>query len=286
MKLTTPSRPLLRYLGGKWRLAPWIIKHFPHHRIYVEPFGGAASVMLRKPRAYSEIYNDLNNEMVTLFRVLRSDRAAELLDALRLTPFARAEFNLAYEMADDPVEVARRLVVRSFFGYGGGLSIERRPTSFRAVNRKAGSVPGLQWANHAEALPAVIERLRGVVIESRPGLEVMLAHDGTDTLHYVDPPYLHETRSEKTEGGRPHHRYAFEMTTTDHEDLLTALRGLRGKVVLSGYPAPLYDDALVGWHRRETETRDDSTAARHEVIWMNFDPSTLPPPGELFAQSI
>lgn len=98
----TVTRPVLRWLGGKWRLAPWIIEHFPPHRIYVEPFGGAASVLLRKARAYNEIYNDLDGELVNLFRVLRGEHAGELLAQLRLTPYARAEYDLALEPAGDP----------------------------------------------------------------------------------------------------------------------------------------------------------------------------------------
>lgn len=64
---STPKRPVLRYHGGKWLLAPWIISHFPRHRIYTEAYGGAASVLLRKPRIFSETYNDLDGE---IFRVL------------------------------------------------------------------------------------------------------------------------------------------------------------------------------------------------------------------------
>ena len=75
-------RPLLRYFGGKWRLAPWIISHFPPHKTYVEPFGGSASVLLRKPRSNGEIYNDLDNEVFNLFSVLRSDRADDLIRAV------------------------------------------------------------------------------------------------------------------------------------------------------------------------------------------------------------
>ena len=93
----TPTRPVLRYMGGKWRLAPWILRHLPPHRTYVEPFGGAASVLLRKPRAYAEIYNDLDGEIVSLFRVLRDpEAAAELVRRIALTPFAREEFDGNY----------------------------------------------------------------------------------------------------------------------------------------------------------------------------------------------
>ena len=107
----TVTRPALRYHGGKWKLAPWLQLFFPAHRVYVEPFGGGASVLLRKPRSYGEVYNDLDAEVVNVFRMLR-DRGPELHNLLTLTPFARAEFKLAYETSADPLEQARRTIAR------------------------------------------------------------------------------------------------------------------------------------------------------------------------------
>jgi DNA adenine methylase len=83
--MTKVTRALIRYHGGKFKLAPWIIGYFPEHRVYVEPFGGAASVLLKKERSAAEIYNDMDSEMVNLFRVVR-DRGAELRKSLELTP--------------------------------------------------------------------------------------------------------------------------------------------------------------------------------------------------------
>jgi len=115
--MTKPRRPILRYHGGKWRLAPWIISHFPRHRFYVEPFGGVASVLLRKPRSFHEVYNDLDGNLVNLLSVLRDETTRnKLIEDLRLTPFAREEFVLARRDADDPIERARRTIVRSFMG--------------------------------------------------------------------------------------------------------------------------------------------------------------------------
>ena len=276
------SRPLLRYLGGKWRLASWIISHFPPHDAYVEPFGGAASVLLRKPRAHQEIYNDLDDDLVTLFRVLRSDDADRLIRAVALTPFSRAEFDLAHETTTDPVEAARRLIVRSFMGHGGQLAILRRPTAFRSVNRKSGNAPVLPWANYPLALGAIVERLRGVTIESRPAIEVMRAQDRPGVLHYVDPPYISATRSQKTEAGQLHHRYRHEMDDERHAELLDVLHDLTGKVVISGYGHPLYEDRLAGWFRSEMQTHADGGQKRTEVLWMNFDPAETPPPAGLF----
>src|SRR5882757_5330119 len=103
--MKTATRPALRYHGGKWLMAPFIIRHFPAHRIYVEPFGGGASVLIRKARSYAEIYNDLDDEVVNVFRVLR-DQGPQLREALQLTPFARSEYVMAGESSEDPVEQA------------------------------------------------------------------------------------------------------------------------------------------------------------------------------------
>lgn len=120
--MKSPDRPVLRYFGGKWILAPWIIQHLPPHRIYVEPYGGAASVLLRKPRSYVEVYNDLDSSVVNLFRVLQKpDTAKELERLLRLTPFARDEFHLAYEPTTDPIDPP---YVRSTRKRGHGYSFE------------------------------------------------------------------------------------------------------------------------------------------------------------------
>ena len=107
----TVTAPALRYHGAKFRLAPWIMSFFPSHRCYVEPFGGAAGVLLQKPRAYAEVYNDLDDEITNFFRVLREQPDA-LIEQIQLTPYARAEFDLAYESTTCPIERARRTAVR------------------------------------------------------------------------------------------------------------------------------------------------------------------------------
>lgn len=264
-----PQRPALRWHGGKWRLAPWIVSVFPAHRTYVEPYGGAASVLLRKPRSFGEVYNDLDEDVVNLFRVLRGALAERLIEAVRLTPFSRADFDQAFEATDDPVERARRLVTRSFLAYGStGANIKAR-TGFRASSHQQNTHPARDFAGMPEALQAVVERLRGVVIENRPAMDVMRDLDRPDTLHYVDPPYLHETRHERGWKGERSRGYGHEMTDDEHRELLHFLRGLVGKVVLSGYPSDLYDNALVGWVRMERAALADKARQRREVLWIN-----------------
>jgi len=269
-----PARPIARYHGGKWRLAPWIIGHFPAHRTYVEPFGGAASVLLRKPRSYAEIYNDMDGEMVNLFQVAR-DHGAELLKRLELTPFSRVEFLASYEPSPDPMEQARRTIVRSYQGFGSA-AICGETSGFRANSNRSGTTPAHDWKNYPEAFPAIIERLRGVVIEQRPAAEVMACHDSPATVHYVDPPYVHATRSQKTRGTVTRKAYRHEMDDDAHRALAGTLNGLRGMVVLSGYHCPLYDELYGDWRRVEKAARVDGAGARTEVLWLRNCPETSP----------
>jgi len=254
-------RPLLRWHGGKWLLAPWILSMMPRHRVYVEPFGGAGSVLIRKPRSYAEVWNDLDGNVVNLFQVLRSDRADELVNAVRLTPFASDEFRLAYEASADPVERARRLIIRSFMGFGSNG--HNRSTGFRSNSNRSGTTPAHDWVNYPDSLRCVVERLQGVVVLNRDACEVMAGHDGPDTLHYVDPPYVFDTRADGSAD------YAHEMTDSDHETLLDFLVTLKGMVMLSGYPSDLYDRALPGWERVTRKALADGARERTEVIWMN-----------------
>lgn len=255
------TRPVMRYYGGKWRLAPWVIEHLPPHRVYVEPFGGAASVLLRKERSYAEVYNDLDGEVVNLFRVVR-DRGAELVRAIEMTPFARDEFLGAYFPGDCPVERARCLLIRSFMGYGADGCCGRYRTGFRSDSNKSGTTPAHDWRHLPESLVKVVDRLRGVVIENREASAVVLKHDGQQVLHYVDPPYVHETR-QRVRG------YRHEMTDLQHTELAEVLHSLSGLVVISGYACPLYDGLYATWECRRRKAYADGARVREECLWLN-----------------
>lgn len=257
--MKSPERPVLRYFGGKWLLAPWIIEHFPPHRIYVEPFGGAASVLMRKPRTYSEVYNDMDGDIVEVFKVLRDPQTAQDLQRrLTLTPFARDEFFGAYEIASEPVERVRQMMIRAFMGFGSdGHNSDKGRTGFRACSNRSGTTPAHDWANFPDCIPAFTERLRGVVIENRDAADVMRQHDTPETLHFVDPPYVHATRTVQ-------HGYRFEMTDEQHERLLEVLMSLKGMVILCGYANPLYE--RLGWAHA---AHADGARDRVECLWMN-----------------
>lgn len=264
-----PARPVLRYHGGKFRLAPWVIKHFPPHRCYVEPFGGAAGVLVQKDRAYAEVYNDLDGDIVNVFRVLR-DRAQceQLIAQLLLTPYARDEFDAAYEPTEDPVERARRTLVRAEMGFGSA-GATKGTTGFRIDTRRKHGTAQQLWARFPESLARVCARLSGVMIENRPALTIIDQHDAEDTLFYVDPPYVMDTRNVGARHGR---YYDCEMKDADHVQLLEKLRQVKGMVVLSGYSSALYLGALQGWAMASTEARISAargTAMRTECLWLN-----------------
>ena len=275
-------RPVMRYHGGKWQLAPWIISHFPEHRIYVEPFGGAASVLLRKPRSYAEVYNDLADNVVNVFRVLR-DRtmAKELRDLLYLTPFSRTDFNDTYTSdATDPVERARQTIYRSMAGFGSAAATRGYRTGFRSNSNRSGTTPAHDWAHYPEHIPAFVERLRGVIIENRNALEVMQMHDTTETLHYCDPPYVHSTRT-KVGWQKP---YVHELTDDDHGRLAECIKGLSGMVIISGYDCGLYHDLFDDWRKDKKEARADGARKRTEVLWLS--PNIPETQGRLFAGGV
>jgi len=270
---SAPTRPVLRYHGGKWLLAPWIISFFPAHRVYVEPFGGAASVLLRKPRSYAEIYNDLDGEIVNLFRVLRDPtQARELVRVVTLTPYARAEFELSYLADGDPIEQARRTLFRSFAGFGTGGACGH-PTGFRNNATRSGTTPAADWLNLSEALREVVGRLRGVVIENRPAGDVIQQFDGDQTLHYIDPPYPLTTRTLK---GHYDGVYRHEMNDAEHRDLAELAHSLKGMVIISGYACDLYDCELYpDWQRVTRDTHADSALDRTEVLWLSPNATRL-----------
>lgn len=259
------QRPILRYHGGKFLLAPWIISTFPEHRVYVEPFGGGGSVLLLKPRSYAEIYNDLDSEIVNLFRVAR-DNGDELKKKLLITPFSREDYKSSFERSDDETEQARRTVVRSFMGFGSNSLCRNIKSGFRSNSNRSGTSPAHDWANYPEALDGIIERLRGVVIENRDALEVIERHDSLETLHYLDPPYVHSTKSLAMNGN---HGYSHEMLDGDHVKLFEVLSRLKGMVIVSGYGCALYDRLFQSWNCESKKSLADGARARIENLWFN-----------------
>lgn len=258
--MTKITRPALRYHGGKWNVAPWIIGHFVPHVTYVEPFVGAASVFLRKQPSELEVLNDLDGNIVNFFKVLRN-RPDELIRAIRLTPYSRQEHGLACTYAgQDELEQARCTYIKAWQSFGG-YSKRIRAWS-RNVTNNSYSAQIISW-NKTDCLYPIAERFKDAQIEHRSALDVIAQFDTPKTLFYVDPPYLAETRS-SNDG------YFHEMDHEEHAKFLELLKSLRGMVILSGYPNDLYDSALTGWTKRERLFQvGTGKRSGHECLWLN-----------------
>ena len=222
--IDAPKRPALRYYGGKWNLAPWIISFFPPHLNYVEPCGGAASVLLQKPRSPLETFNDLDGNVVNFFRVLR-DQPDELIKKLRLTPYAQDEYFLSLQICTDEIERARRFFVMLWMSLQGG-SHDSAKGSWRTQTNAIHSDGGTRWAKPpsqfidvVESIDKVAQRFRYVQICNNNSVKIIANYDNADALIYFDPPYVTNTRAQ-TE------RYALEWCDEDHENA-AALRRLR-----------------------------------------------------------
>lgn len=267
-----PPRPVVRYYGGKWLLAEWIISHYPEHRTYIEGYGGAGSPLMKKIPARVEIYNDVNQEMVNLFRVLRdTEQSKELRRLLDLTPYARDEFYDCYELSDDPVEQARRTIVLAMQAHNPAKSLDRKSNGYRTSSSGHHVLPR-DFSEHTRALEIITARLKKVIIENRPARKVCEQHDRPDTLHYLDPPYPGVTRSTNAK------YYTHELRGMDaHYELFTWSRELKGMVVLSGYECREYEDWFggAGWEKRTRTARTGAfcggakTAKATEVLWLN-----------------
>jgi DNA adenine methylase len=265
---TTIRRSALRYFGGKWALSPWLINNMPPHRVYVEPFGGAASVLLRKPRSKVEVYNDADEEIVGIFRVLQNAaQCRDLFKRLRRTLYARREFERAFDACTDPVERARRAIVRAYLSFHHEALFNPRKTTFsNARHRKGGHCKASEWMTYPRHLASICRRLHGVVIECGDALDVIRVQDTHDALFFIDPPYVRSTRSSSG--------YRHEMTDAQHIALLTQLKGVQGRVMVTGYASPLYDDLLSGWTRLTRSHFAASGAGaqnRTEVLWIKPD---------------
>lgn len=248
------KNPALRYYGGKWRSAKWITSHFPPHYTYVEPFGGSAGVLLQKKPSTFEVYNDLDQNVVTFFRVLR-DREEELIREIQLTPWSRAELKIAYETATDDLEIARRFYVRCWQSFGhlhGGWRYQHSDNGYSIVD---------QW-NSVENLMDTAKRLKLVQIECDNAISVIKRYDTPKTLFYVDPPYVHSTRYRKN-------GYLHEMDDTQHEELSTVLSQIEGMAIVSGYHSELYDNIYREWTVIEKQTTNNANGKSVEVLWLS-----------------
>ena len=257
--MTSAAEAILRYPGSKWRLARWIAANLPKHTTYLEPYFGSGAVFFTKAPSHVETINDLDGQVVSLFRVIR-ERAGDLANLVEATPWSRDEYYLSYELTGQDLEDARRFLVRCWQAFGAKTSDR---TGWRNdVQGRQGTSCARVWKRLPDRILAVAERLRDAQIENRPALEIIERHRQPGVLIYADPPYVLGTRKGKRQ-------YKHEMTDQDHLALLEVLTLHPGPVVLSGYTNPLYDERLAGWGRKTSRAAAERGRIRQEVLWLN-----------------
>lgn len=253
-------KAILKYPGGKWRISNWIISHFPEHKVYVEPYFGSGAVFFNKEPSYIETINDIDGNIVNLFKVCR-EFPYELAQLIELTPFSRGEFEDCHEIAvDDAVERARRTLVRFHQSFGTANASKK---SWKNVQTYGGPRCATMWNYLPELVFEVCNRIKDAQIECIDAVKLINRYNDENTLIYCDPPYLQSLRKRNL--------YANEMNEEQHIDLLRALKRSKSKVILSGYDSTLYNEMLADWNVDSIETTAQMGLHRTEKIWFNFE---------------
>lgn len=262
-------KAIIRYPGSKWGIANWIISHFPdgyEKMVYLEPFCGSGAVFFNKRPGAVETINDMDSDVVNLFRVLR-EQPEELKRVLALTPYSREEYDRSFEACKDPLEKARRYMVRTTQAIGAKMDGK---CGWR--NHKQMKIGGTacKWGGITNSIDLAAQRLRGsttnlVQIEHMDAFRLIERYNSPDVLMYLDPPYVRSTRK----SGK---LYRYEMNDEQQKQLMELITESKAKIIISGYDSNLYNTALQGWYKDSTYSQTTSTALAQEVIWQNFEP--------------
>lgn len=265
-------RPPVKTHGGKWYLKDFVISHFPENyeqMTYVEPFCAGASVFLNKKPSVVEVISDIDDGVVAVFKALR-DEPREFINRVKRTTYSERAFKIALNKSeqafDDYFEQAINEYILRRMSRGG------LKKAFAWSDRMRGGKPGdiNAWETMLEQLSIISERIQQATIVCKDFTEVLKAWDEENTLFYLDPPYLHSTRSEgSTE------LYEHELTVEDHMNMIHLAKNARGKVIISGYSSPLYNRSLKNWKCKKKTVANHSSQAKNkerriECLWFNY----------------
>lgn len=270
--MTRKLRPPIKTHGGKAYLASWVLEHFPpdyEEMVYCEPFCAGASVFLNKKPSKHEVIGDIDRGVTSIFKALR-DEPKEFVSRLKRINYTERTFKMAQNRSEQEFEdyvdrAVNEYVLRRMSR--GGLK-----KAFAWSERERGGQPGdlNAWKTMLKQLSAIAERVEKTTILCADFKQVFPIWDEEDTLFYLDPPYLHTTRSEGSTN-----LYEHEMTAEDHIHMLHLAKNARGKVLISGYASPLYNRSLKGWKVKKKNVPNNSSQSktkerRIECLWMNF----------------
>ena len=255
------TRAVLRYPGAKWRIADFILRHMPRHHSYLEPFFGSGAVLFRKTLAPIETVNDINGDIVNLFRVVQQ-KAEALAEMVAGIPYARQvyEASLQSDPEASDVERAVRFLTMAWQSYGSRAGGKNCGWKRDVVGREA-AYAVRNWDRLPSWIVAAQARLKQVQIEHKDALQLIRQFNHSKVLIYCDPPYVLATRNCKSS-------YRHEMDDAVHAELLDVLNRHRGVVMLWGYANELYDAKLQDWARYDTDMVITSGHKRTESLWV------------------
>lgn len=223
----------IKYYGGKSYMTNIIINHFPkEYDIYVEGFGGGASVLFQKDKTALEVYNDLGENVYSLFKVLSDKemflKLKERMDLAVYSAQLREEYkkDLKTNLSLEDRAYKFLYVNRSSFNGVGGFSTTM-------IVRRNMSKSTSDFLSMIDKLPEIHNRLSSVIIEHRDIFDLLDKYNKENVFMYLDPPYVKETRLSNQ-------LYECEMTDEQHLQLCEKLLTFKGKILLSGYDNEIY----------------------------------------------
>lgn len=260
-------KPLIKVHGGKWFLKKYVISNFPENYEeldYIEPFIGGGSILLNKNKSKTEVINDAHPYLCQLWKIVKS-KPKQLIEALKLLKYTQEEFvTWQNKTCTNQLQHAIKQYVLYRMSRGG------LKEAFAWSDRQRGGQPGdvNAWQNSIENIPNISSRIRNVIIENKLATELIKKYDHHNALFYCDPPYLHATRKSTQ-------AYEYEMTEEDHIELAQVLNSCKGKIAISGYNSPLYDELYKNWDKVEHKVPNHSSQSKIkqykvECIWKNY----------------
>jgi DNA adenine methylase len=225
----------IKYFGGKGGMFNEIIKHFPEptYKIYVEPFSGTYTVGLHMPYIPEiEVFNDLEKNVYTLYKVIRDDELFEKFKLkVSLTPYSE---DMRYEAKehlknDDLSDIDRAyyfFILNRFSHNGiGGFSVN-------LVTRRKMSKSVSDYLSAVDRLEELHQRLQHILVYNRDGLELMVKFSQENCFLYCDPPYVWSTRGAT--------RYIIDNDSEWHKKFVEKCIASNAKILISGYDCDEY----------------------------------------------
>lgn len=232
--------PLSGWVGGKFHLAKTIVPRIPEHVGYVEPFAGGAWILFRKQPSQAEIINDINRDVVTLYRVVQR-HLPEFIRYMQWALVARDEFTRLQSVNPDTLTDIERAC--RFF-YLQKLAFAGKVAGSPTFGISAVKPPRLNLSRIETDLWQAHQRIAQVTIECLPYADVLRRYDREETFFYCDPPYWN---CEDYYGKGIFSR-------DDFQNLREVLGGLQGKFMLSINDVPEIREMFKGFNIEDVQT--------------------------------